>query len=246
VWFSWTAPASRDVMFTTCDGDTAFDTVLQVITTRGKIVAENDDQGSGPLGPCAAGDETDSGVLFFAQAGQTYLIRVASYEVNGTGDFSLAWGDSCARFELRGGDGGAVTWSNAMNAANADDLQLATIGSQWEYDCVVEVLAEDANTNPVWLGGSDARREGTWQWYEYKPARGSFSYKTFWKGDANGSAPRGAFTAWYGGEPNDVGEFGEDCLAMYVDRGNPEDFLWNDADCDGGSLFVTEIPGLPS
>jgi hypothetical protein len=226
VWYTWSTNTTQDMVFATCTGSTFFDTRLHVATAK-KVIASNDD-GDG----CGGGSE----VYFAAQAGVTYWIRVSSYAEDDTDDFHLTWEPTCARFDVVEV---ALSWNDARAAANEQGLQLATIGSQWEQDCVGELDPIEFETaGLVWLGGADLRREGTWQWYEYKPDRGSTSYKTFWKGDGDGAAFRGAYENWNAGEPNDAGDPGEDCLEL-----NSDGLAWNDASCASLRYYVTEIPG---
>uniref|UniRef100_A0A8B9FR06 C-type lectin domain-containing protein n=1 Tax=Amazona collaria TaxID=241587 RepID=A0A8B9FR06_9PSIT len=64
-----------------------------------------------------------------------------------------------------------------------------------------------------WLGLTDSDREGHWQW-------------------GDGSSP--SITFWNTGEPNNVGEHGEDC-ATILPNGR-----WNDVSCSGKEAWICE------
>lgn len=76
VWFSWTAPVSRNVTIDLCGGDSSLDTVLAVYTgssigTLSEVASNDDDCG------------VLSAVTLAAAQGETYLIAVDDW--NGTG-----------------------------------------------------------------------------------------------------------------------------------------------------------------
>ncbi|MCA9242382.1 MAG: hypothetical protein KDA32_00395 [Phycisphaerales bacterium] len=82
VWFEYTAPVTGDATATTCNGVTAYDTVLSVLDSCGgtQIVCNDDD--------CTGFSSLRSTVTWSITSGQTYLIRVSGF--NGlTGAFQL-------------------------------------------------------------------------------------------------------------------------------------------------------------
>lgn len=88
VWYRWTAPASSQFIFETCNSGlgpaTTFDTMVIVYTGTAvgalRAVAGNDDACNGEL----------SRVAFQAAAGTTYHVAVAGYE-SASGSFTLSW-----------------------------------------------------------------------------------------------------------------------------------------------------------
>ena len=92
-----------------------------------------------------------------------------------------------------------ITWSQAKIEAEKDSYNglpgyLATITSREE----AQLSGEQAG-GAGWIGGSDAELEGTWKW-----VTGPEIGDVFWIGDANGSAPNGAFEFWNTYEPNNL------------------------------------------
>ncbi|XP_028641355.1 CD209 antigen-like protein E [Grammomys surdaster] len=67
----------------------------------------------------------------------------------------------------------------------------------------------------TWVGLSDHRSEGSWQWVDDTPLKLSF---------------------WKEGEPNNVGD--EDCVVMAEDK-------WNDSICTANNFWVCEKPSAP-
>ncbi|XP_052023946.1 CD209 antigen-like protein E isoform X2 [Apodemus sylvaticus] len=67
----------------------------------------------------------------------------------------------------------------------------------------------------TWIGLTDHRREGSWQWVDDTPLKLSF---------------------WKDGEPNNVGD--EDCVVMAEDK-------WNDSICSANNFWVCEKPSAP-
>ncbi|XP_052610774.1 CD209 antigen-like protein E [Peromyscus californicus insignis] len=66
-----------------------------------------------------------------------------------------------------------------------------------------------------WIGLSDLRREGSWQWVDGNPLQLSF---------------------WKEGEPNNDGD--EDCVELFTDD-------WNDNKCTEQNFWVCEQPSAP-
>lgn len=88
--------------------------------------------------------------------------------------------------------------------------QLAVVNSELENKFLANHIME---TRVFWLGLSDMHKEGDWQWVDGCSLSLSF---------------------WNSGEPNNVGQHGEDC-ATVSSRG-----LWNDATCSGVEAWICE------
>ena len=151
-----------------------------------------------------------------------------------------------------------ASWNAASAAASKMQLAghagyLARIDSERENSAVFEAvsshltksqlartLADDGSDAPfIWLGGSDAEREGEWVW--------SNNGDPFWSGDFNGSPISGRYTNW--GVQPDSATGAEDGLAMGLDDW-PEPFYdlgaagqWNDLDTDTALIYVVEFDG---
>ena len=149
-----------------------------------------------------------------------------------------------------------TSWNAASSAASKMQLAgrngyLARIDSERENRAIFEAvsshltksqlartLAEDGSDAPfIWLGGSDAEREGQWLW--------SNNGDPFWSGDFNGSPVSGRYTNW--GVQPDSASGNEDGLAMGLNDW-PEPFYdlgtagqWNDLDTDTPLIFVVEF-----
>lgn len=100
-----------------------------------------------------------------------------------------------------------LSWSDANAAANAAGWYLATVTSQAEHEFILSNLlpASAAERTHFWIGGTDLRSEGNFQW-------------------ANGEA--WGYTRWHEGEPNNSGD--EDFLAY--DFHSNTGWRWNDTD----------------
>ena len=82
---------------------------------------------------------------------------------------------------------------------------LASVHSPEERSFIVDNFPKH-----IWLGGSDVRQEGSWEWTDGTP----FDY-----------------SAWYQGEPNNYGR-NQDCLEeRWGDK-------WDDNNCEKDQLFV--------
>lgn len=107
-----------------------------------------------------------------------------------------------------------ITWTNAQATAAAlgSGWQLASITSAAENTFVSSLLsAALPDRSHFWLGASDAKVEGTFEWVTGE----AFSY-----------------TNWWGGEPNDAGN--EDFLALDLRSGA---WGWNDAPDTLGAIY---------
>jgi hypothetical protein len=152
-----------------------------------------------------------------------------------------------------------ATWDEAAAAAKATALAgdpgyLARIDSAAENQAILEAVtshlspAQLANSIPndgseaafVWLGGSDARREGQWTW--------SNNGDLFWQGDFNGAPVKGRFTNW-GVQPDNLGG-AENALAMGLANW-PEPFndlgaagQWNDLEAGNKLVYIIEFDAV--
>ena len=104
----------------------------------------------------------------------------------------------------------SVTWPEAKAYCESQGGYLATITSKEENDFIFSRLG--GSSYALWIGGTDAAREGTWAWVNNEP----------W-GYAN----------WDAGEPNNA-EGNEDSLQM-VGTGK-----WNDNNSDSKIWFSCE------
>ena len=152
-----------------------------------------------------------------------------------------------------------ATWHEATAAAEAMTLAggagyLARIDSAAENQAILEAVsthlspAQRANSIPndgseaafVWLGGSDAEREGQWTWTN--------NGDPFWQGDFNGSPVGGRYTNW-GIQPDNAGG-AENALAMGL-ADWPEPFYdlgatgqWNDLEAGNKLVYVIEFDAV--
>jgi len=143
LWLCWTAPVSCNelVVLDTCNEATQFDTKMAAYegctcpATTDRLVACNDDA-------CGA----QSRMVFPAQAGQQYLIRVGNFPLNppGSGAISIACGlDACENAEgdcfHENSTPGCSTLDccNAVCAVDSFCCDLAS-GGVWDAVCVAE------------------------------------------------------------------------------------------------------------
>ena len=110
---------------------------------------------------------------------------------------------------------GTVSWAAADAACQAAGLQLASVHSAAQNALLVTAAAG----NRVWIGGTDAAREGAWVW---SPSNTPLSY-----------------TNWYPGEPNSGNQGGEDCVMAYSSLHGGR---WNDAPCTQKLKYVCQVP----
>lgn len=78
-----------------------------------------------------------------------------------------------------------------------------------------QLLSSLAMGRDIWIGGTDADTEGTWEWL-------------------NGEAV--TYLNWRSGEPNDYGTNGEDCMIIEGENGG----LWDDRACTDTYGFICE------
>ena len=89
---------------------------------------------------------------------------------------------------------------------------LASVTSKEDQSYMFERVSQ----NPVWIGATDKKREGFWEWTDCSPFN---------------------FTGWVTGEPSEGNK--ENCLELYrTDRHHKG---WNDLQCDISLNFVCSI-----
>src|SRR5690606_1186522 len=104
---------------------------------------------------------------------------------------------------------GLTTWRSAEAACARDEAHLVVIDDAAENAYVGGLL-----TGRFWIGLTDSREEGTFEWVTGAPL---------------------VYQNWGASEPNDGGfGFGEDCVEMRVDE------RWNDEGCAALLGFVCE------
>ncbi|XP_054832307.1 hepatic lectin-like [Eublepharis macularius] len=103
----------------------------------------------------------------------------------------------------------AKKWGYAKNFCATVNSRLIIIDSKQEQDFVVSKM-----TSSVWLGLSDAVKEGQWHWIDGSPLE---QQQSFWKQQ----------------EPNNSGS-GEDCAILCKES------KWNDIACETDIYFVCE------
>lgn len=101
-------------------------------------------------------------------------------------------------------------WMDAKTSCAELGGQLAIVNSELENKFLANHIME---TRVFWLGLSDMHKEGDWQWLDGRSLSLAF---------------------WKSGEPNNVGQHGEDC-ATVSSRG-----LWNDATCSSAEAWICE------
>ncbi|POI25468.1 hypothetical protein CIB84_010783 [Bambusicola thoracicus] len=102
------------------------------------------------------------------------------------------------------------SWIEARAACSMLGAQLAIINSELENKFLANHIME---VRAFWLGLSDMQREGDWEWLDGQSLSISF---------------------WRKGEPNNVGQHGEDCATISSSG------LWNDAVCTSPEAWICE------
>ncbi|XP_021238730.1 C-type lectin domain family 4 member G-like [Numida meleagris] len=102
------------------------------------------------------------------------------------------------------------SWVEARAACSMLGAQLAIVDSEMENKFLANHIME---IRVFWLGLSDMHREGDWQWLDGRALSLSF---------------------WRSGEPNNVGQHGEDCATVSSSG------LWNDATCTNPEAWICE------
>ena len=100
---------------------------------------------------------------------------------------------------------GTFTWHQAKLDAQARGGHLATVGSASEWDQIKPLVSG----HKVWLGATDERIEGVWEWIDGTPF---------------------GFQAWSAGNPNNASWGTPPPVQNYL--ASDPDLLWDDADPD--------------
>ncbi|NXC78444.1 CL17A protein, partial [Anhinga anhinga] len=102
------------------------------------------------------------------------------------------------------------SWLASKDFCATFNAHLAIVNSEQEN----KFLANHIMDNRVfWLGLTDTQKEGEWQWVDGSPLSVLF---------------------WNAGEPNNVGQHGEDCATIYSNG------HWNDVVCSGAEAWICE------
>ncbi|XP_043188924.1 uncharacterized protein LOC122363561 [Amphibalanus amphitrite] len=137
------------------------------------------------------------------------------------GELSVRLDSSCYRFQM---DTGLSSYAAARRQCRSSERglgRLVSINSAAEQEAVRWLLARALVTGiasrPVYLGLSDARREGRFEWQDGSPL---------------------LFSAWRGGTPVTAGNTADrDCAAM-----DPTDGTWAATDCAASRAAVCVTP----
>ncbi|XP_010019953.1 PREDICTED: C-type lectin domain family 17, member A-like, partial [Nestor notabilis] len=108
------------------------------------------------------------------------------------------------------------SWLAAKDFCGNLNAHLAVVSSEQENKFLANHIMEN---RVFWLGLTDTYREGQWQWED-----GSFLSISYVLG------PIGGF--WNSGEPNNVGQHGEDCATIFSNG------LWNDVSCSKTEAWI--------
>ncbi|XP_072704429.1 C-type lectin domain family 4 member G-like [Ciconia boyciana] len=109
-------------------------------------------------------------------------------------------------------------WQAAKESCTDFNAHLAIIDTEQENKFLANQILEN---RVFWLGLTDMHNEGDWQWVDGRSL--SLSYVSSLIGKV-----------WNSGEPNNVGDHGEDC-AMIYSNGH-----WNDAPCSNAEAWICE------
>ena len=100
-----------------------------------------------------------------------------------------------------------------MCKAYGPEWDLASPNTQRHQNTLSNWLIGE-NEELFWIGLHDLKEEGTWEWSDGKPR---------------------SFNGFFRGEPNNWGEYGEDCVAL--GWGGP---FWNDSHCSSELYSICE------
>ncbi|XP_052610694.1 CD209 antigen-like protein B [Peromyscus californicus insignis] len=106
-------------------------------------------------------------------------------------------------------------WNDSITACLEVEAQLVIIESD-EEQTFLSVISKDKGS--AWLGLSDLKEEGSWQWVDGSPMEDSFR------------------KYWLKGEPNNMGN--EDCAEISSTG-------WNDNTCSFAKLWICKKPASP-
>ncbi|NBS50279.1 MAG: hypothetical protein EBS97_06700, partial [Verrucomicrobia bacterium] len=167
--------------------------------------------------------------LSLAEISQVYVAESGNLDTDGDG-LTDAWERGYGRYQIIPGN---FTWEQAKADAEARGGHLATITSEAEWNFVRTVLSDDFSAAyesgaDIWLGGSDLKVEGQWEWVTSE----------IW-----------GFHDWRTGQPNNISDSGDadflelETHANILDWGNEGrhenlDPLW-------GNYYVLEF-GYPT
>ncbi|NWU73644.1 CL17A protein, partial [Pterocles burchelli] len=101
-------------------------------------------------------------------------------------------------------------WLEAKDFCTNVNAHLAVVDSEQENKFLANHIME---TRVFWLGLMDMHKEGEWLWVDGRSLSLSF---------------------WNQGEPNNVGEHGEDCATIYATG------RWNDVSCSAPKAWICE------
>lgn len=160
-------------------------------------------------------------------------------DCNGKVDEGGACPAKCTGFVALGGR--YMLCNTSTNQAKASmlceeqGLRLAWLESAEENGAVLAAIQALTGAKPaeVFIGATDAQKEGSWHWIDGAD---------FWQGESQGTPVNGAYANWSTGRPNNSG-FGQDCAVMIVDMpadGQPGQ--WNDDECLALQGTLCEAP----
>lgn len=109
--------------------------------------------------------------------------------------------------------GPGLTWAEGKATAARMGGYLAVINDASENQWLMGMFRPISDT--AFVGGNDITEEGGWVWDE--------SGANFWNGAGDGTAVPGMYANWNTGEPNNVGDAGEDVAEIHLGTGR-----WND------------------
>ncbi|XP_056181841.1 CD209 antigen-like protein B [Falco biarmicus] len=110
------------------------------------------------------------------------------------------------------------SWQAAKEFCATFDAHMPIVNTEQEN----KFLANHVMENRVfWLGLSDMHKEGDWQWVNGNSLSLSYVF----------SLIRGF---WNSGEPNNVGDHGEDCATIFPNG------RWNDVSCSNAEAWICE------
>ncbi|XP_065275299.1 CD209 antigen-like protein C [Emys orbicularis] len=102
------------------------------------------------------------------------------------------------------------SWLDAKQFCTSQESHLVIVNNKQEQTFLSNQLIEP---DVYWLGLSDSAKEGEWRWVDDSPLSVRF---------------------WGPGEPNNVGQHGEDCVHLRFDG------KWNDATCSLTHYWICE------
>ncbi|MHC4837791.1 MAG: C-type lectin domain-containing protein [Planctomycetota bacterium] len=108
------------------------------------------------------------------------------------------------------------TWQDADDWCARFGYRLAVIETAAEDDRLYERIARE-DFDDTWIGLNDRAVEGDWRWLDGAPVD---------------------YTHWDDGEPNDGGDFGEDCGVIMTSENRASE--WDDRACDSRRPYVCE------